>query len=200
MNIDWSNAPKDYDLFLEFNDDHKKFVNGTEGEFARFNGDVYLMEFGGYRTRVEVERMFIVHRRPAAPNWSGGHVDASSYYPMGEQASDYVVSAWNGEGWPPVGTKCEWLDESSSKRWLPVEIVFASYWVLVARDENPHPDGSVDISFDLVKENPKFRPARTPEQIRDEAVRRMANAIKDCPTDLDRAAVLYMQGYRKTEG
>ncbi|WP_288659496.1 MULTISPECIES: hypothetical protein [Pseudomonas] len=111
-----------------------------------------------------------------------------------------TAPTWSGEGLPPVGTKCEWLDESSSKRWLPVEIVFASYWVLVARDENPHPDGSVDISFDLVKESPKFRPIRTHEQIRDEAVRRMANAIKDCPTDLDRAAVLYMQGYRKTEG
>lgn len=141
---------------------------------------------------------------------SGWHRDGGDCYidPEGRMwekgyPDEYTVHhrpTWNGEGLPPVGTKCEWLDESSSKRWLPVEIVFASYWVLVARDENPHPDGSVDISFDLVKENPKFRPARTPEQIRDEAVRRMANAIKDCPTDLDRAAVLYMQGYRKTEG
>lgn len=113
--IDWSNAPKDYDLFLEFNDDHKKFVNGTEGEFARFNGDVYLMEFGGYRTRVEVERMFIFHRRPVAPTW-------------------------NGEGKPPVNVEIEMKCKAATEEWArpdfhPATLLFVGKEIFVTDEE-----------------------------------------------------------------
>lgn len=72
--------------------------------------------------------------------------------------------AWNGEDLQPVGTVCEWLDPNS-KRWLPVEIVFSSSWVLVLRDTNPHPDGPVDLAIDLTSDKPELRPFRTPEQI-----------------------------------
>lgn len=199
MNIDWSNAPKDYDLFLEFNDDHKKFVNGTEGEFARFNGDVYLMEFGGYRTRVEVERMFIVHRRPAAPNWNGGHVDASSYYPMGEQASDYVVSAWNGEGKPPVNVEIEMKHKDATEEWdrpdfHSATLLFVGKEIFVTDEETV---GHLNSYL--------FRPLRTPEQL---AAEERENAIEVMVADIGGylnhshtlAAILYDAGYRKTEG
>lgn len=79
-------------------------------------------------------------------------------------AASAAPTAWSGEGLPPVGMVCEFLDRNTN-RWLPVEIVFLSSWVVVVRDTNEHPDGAVDLAFDLNDVHPQFRPARTHEQI-----------------------------------
>ncbi|WP_295487934.1 hypothetical protein [uncultured Pseudomonas sp.] len=118
---------------------------------------------------------------------------------------------WSGEGLPPVGTVCEWLDRNS-KRWLLVEIVFASSWVIVVRDTTPHPDGPVDLAIELVGEPPEFRPLRTPEQIAAEEREAVIADIFEVLTGHRNQAAwsnscyrahadnLYAAGYRKVEG
>lgn len=114
--------------------------------------------------------------------------------------------SWSGEGLPPVGTACEWLDPGSH-RWLPVEIVFLSSWVIVVRDTNPHPDGSVDLAFDLINEHPQFRAVRTPEQTaaeeREKAAKQIcldAGSPEQTAGQMAIAYRLYDAGYRKVEG
>lgn len=123
-------------------------------------------------------------------------------------------NSWNGDGLPPAGTVCEWLDQGSD-RWLTVEIVFLSSWVIVVRHSNPHPDGSVDLAFDLINQQPSFRPIRNVEQIAaEERKERVSAACKeieprlaefniniDCSVAM-RAAIeaLLDAGYRKTGG
>jgi len=108
--------------------------------------------------------------------------------------------AWDGEGRPPVGTRCEWLDSSSSQRWLTVDIAFPSCWVIVVRDVNPHPDGPVDLAININNEVAHFRPIRTPEQIADterqQAIQQMLNVVSD-EVSRQVLAELYDAGYRK---
>ncbi|WP_312272272.1 hypothetical protein [Pseudomonas sp.] len=187
MNIDWSNAPDGATHYLATDKNPWRMVHEDGARFAYIDNEWIVI------TNPVPFTEYI--SRPTAPNWSGGHVDASPSYPMGEQASDYAVSPWNGEGLPPVGTVCEWRDDDEG-RWSKVEVRYLSEHTALLRFQGA--TGDIEGAFE--PNHCQFRPLRTPEQIRDEVVRRMANAIKDCPTDLDRAAVLYMQGYRKTEG
>lgn len=91
------------------------------------------------------------------------------------------LTEWNGEGLPPIGTVCEWLD-SSCDRWLPVSIAYLSSWLVVIRDEKNHPDGSVEIAIALSTDpdkQPKFREVRTPEQIAAEEREAAINTMCD---------------------
>ena len=102
----------------------------------------------------------------------GGIVGASSYHNPRRYQFAFETprpAAWTGDGLPPAGTVCEWFDADSG-RWLKSEIAFLSSWVIVVRDVLPHPEGPVDIAFDLNKIHPKFRRIRTPEQIAADAV------------------------------
>ena len=102
-------------------------------------------------------------------------------------------SSWNGEGPPPVGTVCEYVDRSKITR--TVEVLALSNgeaWLLSIGDE------CESHSF-ITKYLDSFRPIRTPEQIavedRDKAINQM-EFDTDC---LDRGALskLYDAGWRK---
>lgn len=118
---------------------------------------------------------------------------------------DRPTPEWSGEGLPPAGTVCEWLDRNC-KRWLPVEIMFCSSWVVVVRDTKSHPDGPVDLAIELIGEEPEFRPLRTPEQIaaeeREREIEALATDIMDEQHISGRvmAERLHSLGYRKVEG
>lgn len=104
------------------------------------------------------------------------------------------VVAWNGEGLPPVGARCETLDEDTDE-WVPVK-VFAHTEIrgkthAVAQDEN-------DMFFGLAHD---YRPIKTAEQIaaeeRDSHVNAMLcyDALGGSRKGL--AEALYDAGYRK---
>lgn len=82
---------------------------------------------------------------------------------------------WNGEGLPPVGTKCEWQDKNT-KAWLPVLVVYQSEWVTVIREAD-----KIDV-VEIAIENygdeacRQFRPIRTEaERKRKEIAQQMCN-------------------------
>lgn len=108
-------------------------------------------------------------------------------------------SAWSGTDLPPVGTVCE----VNHQGWRRCE-VFAHK---VEGDNDP------DALFSYTKDNGKpgwnwardqsrFRPIRTPEQIaaeqREKAINDMAKIVGWVPTNIDSFAKLYDAGYRKT--
>lgn len=137
-------------------------------------------------------------------NGSLGDGIEAAYFAIHEH-DDWVRAgppAWSGEGLPPAGTVCEWLDPDSG-RWLKSVIAFLSSWVIVVRGICPHPDGPVDIAFDLNKIHPKFRPIRTPEQIaaeeREGSIHEMVDHLKRWNTVQDLCGDLYDAGYRKVE-
>lgn len=106
---------------------------------------------------------------------------------------------WTGEGLPPVRTVCEWFDADSG-HWLKSEIAFLSSWVIVVRDVFPHPDGPVDIAFDLNKIHPKFRMIRTPEQIAADEIETILNWMVNRDSERGLRGIaedLHADGYRK---
>lgn len=67
---------------------------------------------------------------------------------------------WDGTGLPPVGTECEY--EDSNGRWVHVEIMYLSRWVIVMRSKENNIGNGVDIAKDLVMDKLcRFRPLRT---------------------------------------
>lgn len=118
---------------------------------------------------------------------------------------DRPAPEWSGEGLPPVGAVCEWMD-GNCRRWIPVEIVFSSSWVIVVRDTNPNPDGPVDLAIELISEKPEFRPLRTSEQIAAEEREREIEALAaDIMSEQHKpwrviAERLHALGYRKVKG
>ena len=96
-------------------------------------------------------------------------------------------SVWSGEGLPPVGGEFEYMEQGCS-RWIPVEIVFSSKWVIVLRSTAENEGKGVDCAFDLVTGRaPTLRP------IRSEADKKRAEIIEEIAyhTSLDDARDLY---------
>ncbi len=101
---------------------------------------------------------------------------------------------WNGQGLPPVGTVCEYLD--ANLEWYEVEIfgidkaqrrIFASPWMTI-----PYMGCSAPECF---------RPSRTPEQIaaeeRAKAIEEMCFAVETLT--VKQAKALFGAGYRRQE-
>ncbi|MFP5338440.1 MAG: hypothetical protein ACLGIW_08110 [Gammaproteobacteria bacterium] len=117
-----------------------------------------------------------------------------SWLPMVRNAPEYSAPEWTGEGLPPVGTACEWL-ECKQTGWQVVEV--AGYyknaaWIV--------PEGKEPLT---VFNPANFRPLRTPEQI---AAEERRAAILDMKGHLSfsdyreaeqHCAALYDAGYRK---
>lgn len=83
-----------------------------------------------------------------------------------EEAIAAQPPVWNGEGFPPVGVKCEWFDRNT-KEWLPVEVVYSSEWVLVVSGVASNGD-VVELAIERYgdEDRCKFRPIRTEEERR----------------------------------
>lgn len=175
-NIDWSKAPKD-------------------AEFARHWGDepgqsgIDFYKKDGYGRLVYLD---------------GNTWDVALTKPNDPDLIPRPAAPWSGQGLPLIDTTCEWLDPGSD-RWIPVKVVFLSYWVIVVRDTNHHPEGSVDLAFDLTGDLPQFRPLRTPEQIaaeeREREIEAMATDIMGEQHISGRvmAERLHSLGYRKVD-
>lgn len=86
---------------------------------------------------------------------------------------------WDGNGLPPVGCECEWLDKNTQK-WFPVLIKYQSSWVIVIQEIKDGEEDPVELSIDVLtdKEHCKFRPIRSEaDKKRDEAIAKITDAI-----------------------
>lgn len=98
--------------------------------------------------------------------------------------------AWDGTGLPPVGTVCEYLGAHRYDEWSVVRI-FAEWGDKVFVDFG---DGWRDE-----RDESRFRPMRTPEQIASEEREKAIHAMLDEFPGLDAqtAALIYDACYRK---
>lgn len=117
-------------------------------------------------------------------------------YESGELTPRPSSPAWNGEGLPPVNTRCEYID--SDGQWIKCEVVAHRNNAAVILDD--HYECALVVSREL-------RPIRTPEQIaaeeREKAVQEMLSrfAIYDIPRVPweNLFNQIYDAGYRKVE-
>lgn len=77
---------------------------------------------------------------------------------------------WNGEGVPPVGCECEYLDNNG--KWYPVTIKYASNQLVVISGITKilGVEQGTEIAKDIIIDKPQFRPLRTESERRHEAV------------------------------
>lgn len=173
MNIDWSKAPEGAT--------HYAFVkNGWKNSWYKVDGDFISCMLDDGQDDV----------------WSRREIDKQDRTQvLPRLISRPVAPAWNGEGLPPVGTKCE---AKTTRGW--------SSGTIIAHGLPPKENLAVwqedgELIFWGVKEY--FRPIRTPEQI---AAEQKKVAIKQTIKDLKAvngcgfysiAEDLYDAGYRK---
>lgn len=85
---------------------------------------------------------------------------------------------WNGEGLPPVGCECEYLD--SNRKWYPVTIKYASDQIIVISCITKILDveQGTEIAKDIIIDKPQFRQLRTEaERKRDAAVEKIKELL-----------------------
>lgn len=83
-------------------------------------------------------------------------------------------SSWNGEGLPPTGCECEYLD--SNGKWYPVTIKYSSDQLVVISGVTKifGVEQGTEIAKDIIIDKPQFRPLRTEaERKRDAAIEAM---------------------------
>lgn len=83
-----------------------------------------------------------------------------------------AAPVWNGEGLPPVGCECEYLD--SNNKWYPVTIKYVSNQIVVICGMTNifEEEQETEIAKDIQLDKPQFRPIRSEaERKRDEAVK-----------------------------
>lgn len=88
--------------------------------------------------------------------------------------------AWNGEGLPPVGCECEYLDNNG--KWYPVTIKYASCQLVVISGLTKilGVEQSTEIAKDIITDKPQFRPLRTgSERKREAAIEAMQREADD---------------------
>lgn len=91
---------------------------------------------------------------------------------MNECIGQDTAQVWNGEGLPPVGCECEYLD--SNNEWYPVTIKYASNQIVVICGTTNilGEEQETEIAKDIQLDKPQFRPIRSEaERKRDEAVK-----------------------------
>lgn len=89
---------------------------------------------------------------------------------------------WNGEGLPPVGCECEYLD--SNNEWYPVTIKYASNQIVVICGMTNifGEEQETEIAKDIQLDKPQFRPIRSEaDKKRDGIIQVIERAYKDCP-------------------
>lgn len=103
-------------------------------------------------------------------------------------------ATWTGEGLPPVGTVCEYLEDGNGD-WVQVRVVaidqqLGHTFAVYSGDKGYSGDRRAEL----------FRPIRTPEQI---AIEIRSKAITQLMCDLDVPTAIatraYDKGYRKFE-
>lgn len=111
------------------------------------------------------------------------------------------MNEWNGDGFPPVGTYCEYKLNSSGK-WFKCKIKYVLTGCRSAVIWCDHLNYDQLISFDSASYDLSIRPIKTPEQIaaeeRDAAINDMGAVVDMCDSLADCMRTLYDAGYRKT--
>lgn len=103
--------------------------------------------------------------------------------------------AWSGEGVPPVGCECEYLDNNG--KWYPVTIKYASDQLVVISGVTKilGVEQEVEIAKDIIIDKPQFRQLRTEaERKREVAIEAILSDMRTIPCDLslrDEVAVIY---------
>lgn len=94
------------------------------------------------------------------------------------------VTTWSGEGLPPVGCECEYLD--SNNEWYPVTIKYASNQIVVICGMTNifGEEQETEIAKDIQLDKPQFRPIRSEaDRKRDAAVGKIFDVICKSLTD-----------------
>ena len=106
---------------------------------------------------------------------------------------------WNGEGTPPIGTVCEYLNRSKYKtNWIKVRVVFIGENLTVLKhvaSGSEFSERMADVSFRSIKTQEE-----TAEEERLEAIGEMISHVGHYTIVRNVVAALYDAGYRKTEG
>lgn len=135
--------------------------------------------------------------------YGGGDPSCGSFHNSRRESFSYVTTRpipWNGEGLPPVGTRCDvFNNELSGPEWESCTILYSGKFRVMYDSESCYERvGFID--------NLKFRQTRTPEQIAAEeressieAMNTLVGDIDSIPTWTDALAKLYDAGYRKFE-
>ncbi|MDP1297943.1 hypothetical protein Q6301_20420 [Klebsiella quasipneumoniae] len=101
---------------------------------------------------------------------------------------------WNGEGLPPVGCECEYLD--SNNEWYPVTIKYASNQIVVICGMTNifGEEQETEIAKDVQLDKPQFRPIRSEADMkRAELAKALHIAAGAAPIDLGGIGPLYLE-------
>ncbi|HFQ6936272.1 TPA: hypothetical protein ACHSNL_001888 [Klebsiella variicola] len=105
-----------------------------------------------------------------------------------------AAPGWNGEGLPPVGCECEYLD--SNNEWYPVTIKYASNQIVVICGMTNifGEEQETEIAKDIQLDKPQFRPIRSEADMkRDELAKALHIASGAAPIDLGGIGALYLE-------
>lgn len=116
---------------------------------------------------------------------------------MNECIGQAPVAEWNGEGLPPVGCECEYLN--SNGEWSTVKVKYSSDHLIVISGATKilGEEQETEIAKDIIIDKPQFRPLRMgPEKNRDEFINAVLDDMRTIPwaCDLslrDEVAVIY---------
>lgn len=101
---------------------------------------------------------------------------------------------WNGEGLPPVGCECEYLD--SNNEWYPVTIKYASNQIVVICGMTNifGEEQETEIAKDIQLDKPQFRPIRSEADMkRDELAKALHIAVGAAPVELGGIGPVYLE-------
>ena len=118
--------------------------------------------------------MYFWHGEGAMPLSSDHKESIVTYWQYKAALYASQKPAWNGEGLPPVGCECEYLDNNG--KWYPVTIKYASDQIIVISCITKILDveQGTEIAKDIIIDKPQFRQLRTEaERKRDAAIEAM---------------------------
>lgn len=98
---------------------------------------------------------------------------------------------WDGKTLPTCGTKCEWQD-TNTKVWIPVSVVYSSEWVTVIREDAEN--DAVELAIENFGDEARrqFRPLCTEaERKRDDAIEYLLSLIDKPISDAALADSIY---------
>lgn len=100
--------------------------------------------------------------------------------------------AWNGEGLPPVGCECEYLN--SNGEWSAVTVKYASEQLIVISGATKilGEEQETEIAKDIIIDKPQFRPLRTEaDRKRDDAKHAIAELCRSSASYGHAADLIY---------
>lgn len=145
-------------------------------------------------SRMDAEYDIIAYRLHKPQELEQAEADDES--DLNECIGQDAAPVWNGEGLPPAGCECEYLD--SNNEWHPVTIKYASNQIVVICGMTNifGEKQETEIAKDVQLDKPQFRPIRSEaDRKRDAAVeaidRYMPEFIPDTPNDYYNSKKIY---------